>query len=89
MKHKEKCAQEWKRVERVAGRGYGRAFSITIEQCGCGLTRNVGSKADVLRAYRAAKQEAKREALMLAKAEIQAREGRTAKQRKAARELIS
>lgn len=84
-----KCEHDWKKIS-VGGLAYGVAIRVGASRCRkCNKLRLPGtSKSDAKRAVRDAKHEAKREALMFAGAAIQAREGRTAKQRKAARELL-
>lgn len=63
---------------------WGRPAALPIEKCSCGDWRPVGTKRDAMEI----KRNAKREALMIARAEKWAREGKTAKQRRQARELL-
>lgn len=73
------------------GHAFGRAVTARlVERCSCGEERAIYKDTPEVakRLVREAKYQGKREALMLARAEIQARKGKTAKQRREARELL-
>lgn len=90
MKHRKDCkAPDWFRVQKPMGRAYGRTYSAPIERCVCGVERAVGG--DLVagrRSLLSAKHDAKREALMIARANRQSKHGKTAAQRASARLLV-